>query len=180
MGLDVTAYENLKKIDCVFNSDGEPIDAQTREVIDCSYYQPKVNYDFEGREEGIDNKAIYSFDKYLHEISIGYGRYNNWRNELAKLAGYPAIPVDRYGVGNPQLRHDQSAWEYDSGPFYELINFSDCEGVIGPVVSNKLANDFADHQNKADAHPDEYFKQIYSAFRHAFELASNNGAVDFH
>ena len=63
-------------------------------------------------------------------------------NELATLAGYAGA---------------DDAWERTDGPFWELINFSDCEGVIGPKTSAKLAGDFAAFQEKADAHHGQWF-----------------------
>jgi hypothetical protein len=180
MGLDVSAYSNLKKIDCVYDVDGEPIDKVTNDPISVPYFRVYVNYDFPGREEGVEHKSIYSYQDYFDDIGMGYGRYNAWRNYLAKIAGYPAVPVDKYKTGNIQYKNDQGAWNADSGPFWELINFSDCKGVIGPVVSKKLAKDFADYQKIVDGLSDEYFKTQYSNFRKAFEIASNDGAVDFH
>lgn len=179
MGLDITAYKQLTKIDCVFDAQGEPIHPETREELKYDF-RAYVSTGFPGRAGMIEDRAIYSaVDR--HGFRAGsYGGYNQWRDELAKLAGYPAKPVDRYNTGNVQQRHDQGAWDADSGPFWELINFSDCEGVIGSEVSAKLAKDFAEHQGAADAHEDEYFRERYKEWRKAFEMASDNGAVDFH
>ena len=179
MGLDISAYKQLTKIDCVFDADGDPIHPQTHEALDYDL-RAHINTDFPGRNGTIEDRAIYSASESFYFCAGGYGGYNAWRNELAKLAGYPARPYDRYKTGNFQQRHDQGAWEADSGPFWELINFSDCEGVIGPEVAAKLAKDFADHQAKADAHTDLGFLESYNEWRKAVEMAAENGAVDFH
>ena len=63
-------------------------------------------------------------------------------------------------------------------PFYELINFSDCEGFIGPKTSAKLAKDFAAWQEKAGERG--WFSEKYAQWRAAFELAANGGVVQFH
>lgn len=178
MGLDITAYRQLKKIDCVFDEDGEPIDPTTREPLEECYLRAWVNPDFPGRADDIEDKGVY-----LSEDSFGfragsYGGYNHWRRTLAELAGYPAAPFTRFGT--TEMRHDAGAWAADSGPFWELINFSDCEGVIGATASAKLAADFAAHQDKADAHADERFRAKYAEFRQAFEMAADGGAVEFH
>lgn len=179
MGLDITAHKQLSKIDCVFDASGNPIHPETREELDFAF-QASVHNDFPGRSGSVEDGAFYNAGDSFGFRAGSYGGYNAWRNELAKLAGYPARPFDRFGTGNVQQRHDQGAWEAASGPFWELINFSDCEGVIGPEVSAKLAKDFADHQEKADQHESEYFRESYSDWRKAFEMASDNGAVDFH
>lgn len=106
------------------------------------------------------------------------------------MAGYPEASEEIQGVfGGTRTRtgHDVGAWHSGGGPFFELIHFSDCEGTIGPVVSKKLAEDFAKYQKAADSFigthddgkPGGYFAEIYAEFRKAFETASNNGAVDF-
>lgn len=179
MGLDISAFKQLTKIDCVFDAEGEPIHPETREALDYDF-RAHVNPDFPGRNGSTENLAIYRAGDSFGFRAGGYGGYNAWRNELAKLAAYPAKPFDRYKTGDVQQRHDQGAWEADSGPFWELINFSDCEGVIGAEVAAKLAKDFADHQEKADAHTDLRFLESYNEWRKAFEMAADNGAVDFH
>jgi hypothetical protein len=119
--------------------------------------------------------------------------YNWWRNALSHFAcGVPARTV----------------WEhpdkYKSLPFYELIEFSDCNGTIGPAVCAKLAKDFADHEEQARAFagkikpfkgmsdlpeaarhsPDligraRYWLDIYRKFQAAFAVGSQNGLVRF-
>jgi hypothetical protein len=64
-------------------------------------------------------------------------------------------------------------------PFYELINFSDCEGIIGPEVSTKLYNDFVKFEVVAK-NEEEYFYRKYKDWMKAFKVASNKGVVSFH
>ncbi|KGS34477.1 hypothetical protein X962_2021 [Burkholderia pseudomallei MSHR7343] len=178
MGLDATAYRQIKKIDCVFDADGEPIDPITRGAIETDYLRVYVNPDFPGRADDLENRAIYSYQDADEAFSGGYGRYSMWREMLAKLAGYQPISVDRFGTGRTELRHDEAAWRATSGPFWELICFSDCDGVIGSTVSAKLAQDFAQFDELAKAN--ESFYVIYSQWRAAFEMAAQNGCVCFH
>lgn len=180
MGLDITAYRNLRKIDAVFDVDGEPIDPITREPIDYSL-KAYANNDFPGRDEGLEDRAIYSAEDSMGFRAGSYSGYNAWREELAKLAGYTAADYTIYE--QTKKRHDAGAWASTSGPFWELINFSDCEGVIGPVVSAKLAKDFAEFDDNARAHStarEDWFYPVYQDFRQAFEMAADKGAVDFH
>lgn len=171
MGLDITYYREIKKLDAVFNDDGAPVDAKTGIPIEDFYWAiPNPHYD---RSDGI------APGPYHYEDSDGfragsYSGYSSWRNQLAKLAGYKEEESrDGYGFS-------MGAWKADSGPFWELINFSDCEGTIGPKTSAKLAMDFANFQEMANAHEDEWFRDLYAEWRTAFETASNNGAVSFH
>ena len=44
---------------------------------------------------------------------------------------------------------------YVGTPFYELIDFSDCEGTIGPYTCEKLAQDFKDHLAEVESFVEE-------------------------
>jgi hypothetical protein len=65
------------------------------------------------------------------------------------------------------------------GPFCELINFSDCEGIFGPKTSLKLYEDFKDNELKFALKADTDDIRTYTQFMHAFQIASKGGAVQF-
>jgi len=161
MGLDITAYSKLQPTG---DPEGEWLGGNDSE--------------FKSRADGLE-AGRYDHDKSIGFRAGSYSGYSEWRNELAKLAGYPAVRHES-GYKPPEDLHSAGAWERTEGPFWELIHFSDCEGVIGPKTSAKLAADFATFQEKADAHPDQWFRDRYAKWREAFELASNDGAVAFH
>ena len=182
MGLDISAYRSVTKLDVNFDEGGEAIDKVTGEPVD---YDVRVyaNPDFPGREEGVEDRAVYTAKDGM-SFRTGYGSHGAWREELAKLAGYQATPVDR-GYGSVTEMHSGGAWSAESGPFWELINFSDCEGTIGPVVSAKLARDFSDWGERASKHDeanalDGYFYKRFQEWCQAFEMAADGGLVDFH
>jgi hypothetical protein len=154
MGLDIIAYRDLTEIDgarLAHNSD-----------------------EFAARSDDIDTGATYHAAEDYGFRAGSYSGYNEWREELAKLAGYEHVPYRDEGK-----THSAGAWSQSSGPFWELIYFSDCEGTIGPKTSAKLAKDFADFQPKADQHPHDWFRNLYAHWRRAFDLAAQNGAVVF-
>jgi len=78
-----------------------------------------------------------------------------------------------------------SAFEPAAGPFVELIDFADNEGIIGPRTSAKLAADLVDWKSRAEAHAaafeneDEgrFFLDCYAEWTRAFDLAKNGGVV---
>lgn len=176
MGLDVTAYKGLTKLDCVFDADGEPIDPATREPID-EYFRSHGTNEFPGRDEGIESGAVYRYDESLAGPSLGYGGYNRWREELARLAGYEPTPHTRWG--QTEMLHAAACWSGATGPFAELINFTDCDGVIGPVVAARLLTDFKAFDERAQA-IGEAFYAVYREFTECFEMAAQDGAVSFH
>lgn len=171
MGLDVTAYSKLVEApDAERDEDGGLVDWQGM----ASFYD---NQDFPGRFEGLKEGMAYKTDGECSGLSSGYGTYNGWREELAKLAGYPVQMREQYG--REVESYCAACWGGAEGPFSEQINFSDCEGSIGPVVSAKLANDYAEFADKAEA-VGGYFWEKYQEWQEAFQLAADNGAVNFH
>jgi hypothetical protein len=78
---------------------------------------------------------------------------------------------------------------FEGRPFYELIDFSDCEGIIGPEVSEKLHSDFETNRpNMIKYCLDNFINddtaydnvmEIYDDFTKAFKLASKDGLVLF-
>lgn len=162
MGLDITAYSKLVRVHPT--TDVEKDEAISLCVVD-EVYRPRL----EGLEEGEYECAGES-----HGFRAGsYSGYNRWREHLAALVG---TTPERVWAGEKPAA------------FEELISFSDCEGAIGPVVSAKLARDFAEWHGRVsdfapsiqDANEREWFVAKYTNWREAFELAADGGAVDFH
>lgn len=137
---------------------------------------------FPGRAEGIRCGLPHTRENYEHFRAGSYSGYSRWRRWLAAVVGIS----------------DLEAWWADpdmSVPFAELLAFSDCEGVIGPVVSAKLRDDFERMRTHAIASADEYarlggdsndyeardyFLRSYDQWHEAFKTAANGGWVDFH
>jgi hypothetical protein len=175
MGLDITAYAGLKALDAVYNRNGEPIDIITRQPVEC--VELYVNNSFPNRELPFTD-APYSYTGKMSCFYMSYSGYGRWREELAKIAGYPAIPD---GVGEFSARsHSEGCWAATEGPFFELINFSDCEGVLGTTVLKKLLIDFETHEEAAKNVDQEWFYQKYKALMEEVRFAATDGALVFH
>jgi hypothetical protein len=123
------------------------------------------------RADGL-RAGTYHADGHLYFGTGSYSEYNEWRAELAKFIG----------------KTDKEIWKNPApGPFVELINFTDCEGVIGAATAKKLYQDFADNlQEVIDRYlcPDceecePWFVDMYRDFMRAFEIASDRGCVVF-
>ncbi|MBT2142733.1 MULTISPECIES: hypothetical protein [unclassified Rhodanobacter] len=171
MGLDITAYRKLEPAPMQgFDADGEPLQMDAVRLY--------RNGDFPGRADDIDESVAYVPSDSFDFRAGSYRGYNQWREQLAELAGYPIGEYVQCGVTTES--RCVGFWNGETGPFSELINFADNEGVIGASVAAKLAKDFAEYQAKADAHPDERFRDRYADWRRAFEMAADNGAVSFH
>lgn len=169
MGLDITAYATVTLVEAV----------ALKELQAKEWDHPL--YD-DGEHIFISTDEWKQFDGpsgfYTHGKSFGfragsYSGYNHWREQLAAL-------VDTT---------PERVWNGHVPPaFRELINFSDAEGTLGGAVCAKLAKDFAEWQDRAteyaktivDPQSREWFLAKYADWRKAFDLASGDGAVDFH
>lgn len=165
MGLDITAYRQLEPAPhAELDGDGFPVDGKKYVWLDRASIEWTEQH-WPGHSGGI-KPGVYAFAQ-AHSFRAGsYGGYNAWRDELARVM---------HGRSAEELWDGKVA-----GPFIELITFADNEGIIGPQVAAKLAKDFADHQAKAEQVGDDYFLAKYNAWRLAFELAADGGAVNFH
>jgi hypothetical protein len=165
MGLDITAYKKLTPV----------VGELKRDEYGClpdQYWEPHAldwsNRTFPGSGNGLSENAVYKYDDCFGFRAGSYSGYGQWRDDLARFAGY----------GSAKECWDKAA----NGPFYELINFADNEGVIGPIVAKKLAKDFADNAERAKsfANDDTWWLEQYTKWQKAFEMAADDGAVDFH
>ena len=175
MGLDISYYKNARAITDEERAALEQIPENHRydwteeRGIERLYRNPG----FPGRDEGLPSDDWVTAEAVGTFCAGSYGGYGDWRRNLASL------------VGIDNLR----AW-WDApqpGPFAELLNFADNEGVIGPVVSAKLAKDFAEWRARASEFastlPDddgEWFMRKYKDWQAAFTAAQQGGYVDFH
>lgn len=163
MGLDIIAYSNLKKneyLSAISNEEKEELDG------DCLIMSPvltEIDDVFPGRAEPLKyNGDVYDCENY-EWINIGsYSTYGWFRRAL-------------------------EAFSENRDCFNELIDFSDCEGVIGSIVSKKLYEDFSSNaesfeqwvKREFNAYDSELLLQMYRKFESAFEIAKDGGAVKF-
>ena len=160
MGLDITAYKEIVKA-----QNGEAFDEAGELKWTDGWFEIHINRDFPGRADDLQ-EAPHKAEEEFRFHAGSYGGYNQWRNQLAVAAGYPSA---------------EYVWAIaKGGQFFELINFTDCEGVIGADTSKKLAKDFSDFEAIANLHEDEWFRARYQDLKKAFEFAAENGCVCFH
>jgi hypothetical protein len=197
MGLDIRSYSKLENKGMPQGYESEDFDIWEIVNIDDDsfifYNDGSNSYSVEykladgGSRFGIDRcddlyPGLYheSHETCSHSFSAGsYGCYNDFRRDICLCVN---------GV------HPQEIWEnpdkWRKSPLFELINFSDCEGRIGPEVCKKLLNEMkenylnfikflVDSYSEYDIHSIEYYKIRYENFIKCFEIASENGVVIF-
>jgi len=155
MGLTVTAYAGLTPVpDWMHPED-------LRKLAPSMFlFLPGNHEPLNGMADPLETGDYYGAKADFTFNAGSYDAYNRWRKDLYALAS--------------DQRED---W---SGPFYELINFSDCEGTIGTTACVKLRKDFDRLYSTAARVLPKKGIALYRQFWRAFELASDGGAVVFH
>lgn len=171
MGLDISAYGQLVKTEDINNAD----------VI---LYKNDIIFE---QSKGIE-PGYYNIEGEYHTFRAGsYSGYNKWRKLLSEMIGYTLEKI--WSISQALIRDDKLNQILDdrskiSIPFIELITFSDCEGYIGSIISNKLFQDFKSNREKAvnfaNSKNINWFIRLYDNFMEGFRIASNNGVVKFH
>lgn len=104
-----------------------------------------------------------------------YGWYGLWRKSLSKAC---------LGVKAKKVWADPT--KYEDEPFFELINFADNEGTIGPTACSDLLIDFEEHRQQyvnyiGKKYDTEYerssFIRFYDEFHQGLEATSPNGCI---
>jgi hypothetical protein len=168
MGLDITAYSNLRAVGQHESCEDENhIHAYAYAEFPASFRGIPVLSEKTGWGETplIDGGCYEPTDTTkAHAFQAGsYHGYNLWR---ADLAGQFNSPVNRPDPDKP---------------FYELIWFADNEGCIGPEAAADLLLDFREHAAiYAPSHDREYSREKYRSWTRACELAADNGLIRFH
>lgn len=116
-----------------------------------------------------------------------YSGYGGWRKALSELIGWEIENLWRH-VGTLVQRNENLNDVLNESdelkvdiPFVELLNFSDCEGFIGPKNCAKLYEDFLEWDERAKSFDSQnsYFYEKYQEWTEAFKVASDGGCVIF-
>ena len=102
--------------------------------------------------------------------SWSYSGYGEWRRELAKAV----LDVDVEDVWK-----DPDA--YRDRPFFELLEFADNEGTIGPEAAADLLVDFREHRDQVPVDEIEFsgVTPLPDRWIEALTLAADGGLVRF-
>lgn len=170
MGLDIRVYKNMTKVtDPAVLEKIQSCEEGPREgAYELGLVVPYINPHFESRAEGIEPGVPYNVSSEWGFRAGSYSGYGAWREQLAELVGITNL---QGFWGRCEVMEEQGV-EPDV-PFWQLLHFSDCEGTLGPVVSKKLAKDFADWEERAEKFAREMHEasNIYAAGSYPFEDA---------
>lgn len=179
MGLDITAYSNLKVVtaeehdakDEDWCEEGDHVTAFADAVFPRSF-RGLEGWDLTEIGHGFRGGLCYATGERTETIRFragSYGGYGMWRRDLAEFVGHD-LEGDYWGTTD----------DLENLPFYELLNFADNEGCIGPEAAKDLLADFQTHGERYRATHDDYFVAKYDDWTRACELASQDGLISFH
>lgn len=164
MGLQITAHNRLELVDDCKIEEKEYFENTHSRVITL-FDNPEFPYHI----GSLKGQTLYKVKGQTFSFRSGNTRsFKDWKEWLAKVGGYNNL---------------SDVWKTKQlGPFIELLNFSDSEGTIGPILSRKLSQDFNDYENNAIAMGGDlaYGMDFYKNWKKAFNLAAKeNGVVIF-
>lgn len=190
MGLDITAYSHLTlaPTQCKDPDEGRTYDYCYSKKHIRVYFNPHFPHatlDIADLDEACLVETDQS-DSYGWRAG-SYGGYGIWRSTLALFS----FGIDTYERQSRDENWTELAREENrEKAFWELINFSDCEGIMGPRTSAKLYWDFwlnrenyVDFVTNKNPYPGWEAKDYiarYDDWMHGFDLARHDGIVDFH
>lgn len=166
MGLDITAYSNLRAV-------GEHVDGWCEDEDHVgAYAYASFPKSFAGipvlsERDGLLHGGCFELTNATrtHGFRAGsYSGYYRWRMALA--ARFNPVSQTVRGFSEPDA----------DKPFYELIWFADNEGCIGQLAAVELLADFRAHSGDGEFGVDPVFLN----FRRACELAADGGLIQFH
>lgn len=175
MGLDVTAYSGLQFIESMDDIEAFEEKYWTGSELTATYVS-KYDGGFPEHLGSLIKGSVYSFKNEYDFRAGSYSGYNYWRDLLSRAAlKVPAQTVWK----NPDQFRDL--------PFYWLVNFSDCEGYIGPEKCAILLKNFTELRATVEASlpasdtawpPDEFMTR-YDMWMTALQLAADGGMLMF-
>lgn len=199
MGLDIRAYQNLEYVG--------PADKNDPYGEGLSLFEVKTynHYDFGNREGSMRIDHVYRGDAFTSQRMGSYSGYSRFRDTLwlcAMRIVVVAKTVEKHAPGSIGKFYGLTE------VFEELIDFSDCEGIIGPEACKRIYGDLVSwratcfHMIQSDcrakienvgesyllAHPEFkesveseflYFMAAYDRAVAVFAAASENGCAVF-
>lgn len=166
MGLDVSVYQNYRVLD--INEDDDD--------YDYNFNALSLEDEWEDRMKNLEKGKYYAGDRVAHLISYPYSSHNRFREQLIRLIGRSDLLLSHDGTIDWEALYPEK-----NLPFYELVYFSDCEGVLDWETSEKLYNDFKNHEFLAKQvfKNEEYNLRRFNEWMETFELGKNKGVVVF-
>jgi len=178
MGLDIYYYSNLN---FQFSSTTQYHSLKHKKQRRLAYLE--VNPDFH-QYSGSLQTGFYTFQKAGHFCGGSYHLYNQFRDTLCWLAN------DRSAMDLIMVANIENGRNIAGDHFYELIFFSDAQGILDSNVCQHLYREFIVWRSRislavstippqSDFDYAAWFMETYDHFCTAFRIASDGGCLYF-
>ena len=173
MGLCISAYTNAKLVD-------KPSRDELGKIIeDANLTSIDIGNSKWVQADDLVMGQVYSFGKVYSRFNISYGEFGAFRNELARVLGYPAVEGE-----SERRKYLAGAWEQwdngeQDGELAALLNFADNQGEIGNKTCRKILSDLEKMsvtRNDLSEEDNERLILLMATFKHA----ADGGFVQFH
>lgn len=159
MGLDVAVYGNVR------------IAETEDEIEDYDFYTYQATPEWYYKCKALTLETKY-MGEHLTSLRSGYGGHMWFRMELLKLIGREDL-IDGHNIKWEELVADNSDVD-----FFELINFSDCEGCLDSDTSKVILKNFKKYEDKVkEMDKEERFPQLYEEWLEVFTEGAKDGSV---
>lgn len=162
MSLIITGYSNIAP-----STQGPEFDDNWDEHYGEGYFQARIPLYYAGHADGLVDQKVYKAESFKMTYAASGLHYRDWRWKLSCLV------CDENGIVNFNKKTSLE----------KLINFSDCEGIIGSATCAEILaglNEYHKAFNKMySSKKEKHFRQAYASIKKAFELGANNGCVIF-
>lgn len=185
MGLDISAYSEIQIVKFSKRHSDSRYDKGWHDGIINPHFPHAVPLEMRPH-----NYIVFDLAEGSKSYTFSAGSYSGYGLFRSTLAGAFLGTKDLYMARDEENGDWDLVHNSEGKPFYEMINFSDCDGVFLGPVCEKLYNDFKANRehytfalsenNPYPAWEVSYFMRKYDDFTKAFNLARQNGIVVFH
>ena len=154
MGLNVKTYGNI-------NLSNNRKDANFLAHVVLKKWDYKI--------KNLENEKYYKGNIIFDGISYSYFYHNRFREKLIRL-------INREDLLNEDGKINWNILP-DDIPFYEFIDFSDCDGCLDFEVSEKIYSDFKNYNKKAELEMNEYDYFNYLKWLETFRFSKKHKGV---
>lgn len=183
MRFEIVGYSDVKFQKNIFYDDVKHMIVdhhgnQHKDFKLCKVATVMKGYDYHSGD--IKNNSIFKYDKMVSCSFENVDEYNNWRNTLAKILQYNPSSSRQFR----KTSYIAGAFDYDTGPFLNLICYIDYNGVINHKLCSELLADFEKYISYVDNMPEDNFIleksrfiTIYNDLMKCFKSGSDYGLV---
>lgn len=181
MGLDAVSYEHYKEVDLSDIKEGFA-------MSDCDF-----DFDDYMYENGV--YRVFSYTNFAEHALAGFSfakKDSSFFPKFFTVGPYvktsgnvesSSTSYSGHSLYRNSLKGFGASFKDPDSPFYELMNFADNEGVLGPVACAALAEDYVNFPvlvtDSTSENDYQWLNKLHAKWKVAVENAANTGLIFF-